>query len=114
MTSARKERIARNESAFRDLNEKLEANVHRGKTEPEYAGFVCECGHAECDTTVRVDLDTFETIRKDQQLFFVVRGHEIPDAEDVVDDRDGYLVVRKHQDVAEIVEGPDRRADVGG
>jgi hypothetical protein len=109
MTTARKERIARNESAFRDLNESLESHVHRGTTEPDYAGFVCECGHSECDTTIRVDLSTFEAVRKDEQLFFVVPGHEIPDAEDVVDDRDGYLVVRKHQDVADLVNRTDRR-----
>ena len=107
MSTARKERIARNESAFRELNESLESNVHRRRTQPEYAGFVCECGHSQCDTTIRVDLDTFEAIRKDEQLFFVVPGHEIPDAEDVVDDRDGYLVVRKHVDVAELVDRTD-------
>jgi hypothetical protein len=105
MTTERKERIARNESSFRELNESLEASVHRGKTEPEYAGFVCECGDGECDTTVRVPLDAYESVRRDGRNFIVVPGHEIPDAEDVVDDRDGYLVVRKHDDVTDIVDG---------
>lgn len=103
MASARKERIARNEVSFRELNENLATNVHRGQTEPQYAGFVCECGNEDCDTTVRVPLDAYAQIRSDSKLFFVVPGHELPDTEDVVEQGDGYLVVRKHDDVAEIV-----------
>jgi hypothetical protein len=109
MASARKERIARNESAFRELNERLEASVHRGRTEPEYAGFVCECGDGDCDMTVRVPLGAYEAVRQNTRDFIVVAGHEVEDAEDVVDEGDGYVVVRKHEDVADIVDAwPDR------
>ena len=104
MASERKERIARNETSFRELNQSLEANVHRGQSEPDYAGFVCECGNGDCDMTVRVPLDAYASVRGDDKLFIVVPGHEIVDTEDVVDDGDGYLVVRKHDDVAGIVE----------
>jgi hypothetical protein len=103
MPSNHKERIARNEAAFRELNESLEANVHRRQNEPDYAGFVCECGNDDCDTTLRVALDDYADIRADAKLFFVVPGHEAPDTEDVVGDGDGYVVVRKHDDVADIV-----------
>lgn len=103
MASERRERIARNEASFRDLNESLEAKVHRGRSEPQYAGFVCECGNEDCDTTVRVPLDAYAEIRADAQLFFVVPGHELPDTEDVVGEGDGYVIVRKHDDVAGIV-----------
>jgi hypothetical protein len=103
MPTRREERIARNEAAFRELNQSLEANVHRGRTEPDFAGFVCECGDGDCDTTVRVPLDAYTSVRADARLFFVVPGHEIPDTEDVVDAGDGYLIVRKHEEVSEIV-----------
>lgn len=109
MPTQRKERIARNEAAFRNLNDGLEANVHRGRTDREFAGFVCECGDGDCDTTIRVDLDSYESVRQDQRLFIVVPGHQTPDTEDVVDDGDGYLVVRKHDDVSHIVEGDEQR-----
>jgi hypothetical protein len=104
MASARKERIARNESAFRELNERLEASVHRGRTEPEYAGFVCECGDGDCDMTVRVPLGAYEAVRQNARDFIVVAGHELEDTEDVVDEGDGYVIVRKHDDVADIVD----------
>jgi hypothetical protein len=109
MATDRHERIARNESAFRKLNESLQDSVHRTRTDEDLAGFVCECGDSECEEIVRLRLSAFEEIRQDSQLFFVVPGHEIPDAEDVVDDRDGYLVVRKHEDVAEMAEQGDLR-----
>jgi hypothetical protein len=104
MASARKERIARNESVFRELNERLEENVHRGRTEPEYAGFVCECGDGDCDMTVRVPLDAYEAVRRNDRDFIVVPGHELLESENVVDEGEGYLIVRKHADVADIVE----------
>lgn len=104
MTTGRNERIARNEASFRELNQSLESNVHRGQTQPAFAGFVCECGDGDCDTTLRVPLDSYLAAREDDKLFIVVPGHEIPDTEDVVDEGDGYNVVRKHEDVAEFVE----------
>ena len=104
MATDRKERIARNEGAFRELNERLEENVHRDRAEVEYAGFVCECGDQECDAVVRMRLGAYEAIRQDDRLFFLVPGHEAPDAEDVVEECDGYYVVRKHEDVAELVD----------
>ena len=110
MASERKERIALNESAFRELNERLEASVHRGDTEPEYAGFLCECGDGDCDTTVRMALPEYEKVRADSMLFFVVPGHEASDTEDIVEDGEGYFVVRKHEDVADIVDSTDPRS----
>jgi len=110
MASSRIERIARNESAFRDLNEDLEASVQRRRSESDLAGFVCECGDENCEMTVRMDLASFEHIRRDPRLFFVVPGHEIPDAEAVVERSEGYLVVRKCEEAADIVEDADRRS----
>jgi hypothetical protein len=110
MATQRKQRIAYNEGAFRQLNESLERDVHRGRTQSEYAGFVCECGDPDCDDVIRIDLETYEAIRGDAQLFFAVRGHEAPDAEDVVDGNDRYVVVRKHDDVADIAERTDPRS----
>ncbi len=109
MATDRKERIARNEAAFRELNDTLESSVHRGTTEPDFAGFVCECGDGDCDTTIRVALDSYRAARQEDRKFIVVPGHQVPDTEDVVDEGYGYLIVRKHEDVADIVEGDGGR-----
>jgi hypothetical protein len=111
MPDRRTERIARNESAFRVLNESLEASIHSGRPDTDLAGFVCECGDPDCDTTVRVTLPTYESVRRDSMLFLVAPGHELSDVEDVVEDGDGYFVVRKHEDAAEIVEETNPRRE---
>lgn len=103
MANLRKARIARNENAFRALNESLGASVHHGRPDSDLAGFVCECGNPECDDIVRVPLPTYMSVRADSQLFIVKPSHDIPDAEDVIAERDGFVVVRKHGDVADIV-----------
>jgi hypothetical protein len=111
MPDRRTKQIARNESAFRALNESLEASVHSGRPDDDFAGFVCECGDPECDTTIRVTLPSYESVRRDSMLFLIAPGHQAADVEDVVDDGDGYLVVRKHEDTRAIVESTDRRHD---
>jgi hypothetical protein len=109
MARRRIERIAHNESVFRALNESLEASLHRGRPDGDRAGFICECGDPACDEIVRVELPAYESVRANARLFVVLPGHEAPDVEDVVSDRDGYVVVRKHADVAKIVERTDPR-----
>ncbi|HEV2776199.1 MAG TPA: hypothetical protein VGV90_11460 [Solirubrobacteraceae bacterium] len=109
MASLRKERIAQNENSFRELNESLESSVHRRRSDDDLGGFVCECGNDECEDIVRMRMADYEDIRQDSRLFFVEPGHDVPEAEDVVRKGDGYWVVRKHVDVAEITEAGDRR-----
>lgn len=105
-TDPRKERIARNEVRFRELNEALGEEVHRALAGGvEKSGFVCECAHTDCDVIVSVELGRYEALRRDPMQFLLVPGHEIPDAEDVVDRGDGYVVVRKHPEVGHVV-GP--------
>jgi hypothetical protein len=109
MAPPRKERIAHNENAFRQLNESLEASVHRRRGVADLGGFVCECGNGDCDDIVRLSLSAYEEIRQDSRLFFVEPGHDAPEAEDVVRKGDGYWVVRKHVDVAAITDQADPR-----
>ncbi len=104
-----KERIAHNENAFRELNESIEDSVQRRRTASDLGGFVCECGSEDCEDIVRLTLATYEEIRQDSRQFFVVPGHEAPQAEDVVRRGEGYYVVRKHVDVADITEDGDPR-----
>lgn len=77
--------------------------------EQDLAGFVCECGDAECTAVVRVSIAKYEELRSDARRFLLVPGHESPDAEDIVEQGDGYAVVEKHPEVGEIVESSDPR-----
>ena len=99
MDQDRKDRVARNEVRAREMNERL-----------GFATFVCECGDATCARVVRMPRGIYESIRADSRRFFVLPGHELHDTEDVVVRRDDWLVVRKRDDVAPIVEPSNPRA----
>jgi hypothetical protein len=110
MADDRHARMARNESRFRELNEALHSSVHApAAIGGDRSGFVCECALPDCLEVVSVPLPRYEEIRSDSLLFVVAPGHEFPDAENVVDRTSGYVVVRKHDDVADIVEAGDPR-----
>jgi hypothetical protein len=51
----------------------------------------------------------YEAVRRDPMHFAVVGGHETPDVETVVERREGYVVIEKHEDVRGIAEQTDAR-----
>jgi hypothetical protein len=110
MEQERKERIARNEASFRSINEDLEQGLHKVmRDEGELAGFVCECGHIDCATLVRLPLEAYEQIRRHPARFLIEPGHEIDGVEDVVEVGSTYAVVQKRPEVHPIVEATDPR-----
>jgi hypothetical protein len=90
----RKTRIEENEKLFREVNERV-AQMHRGLQTGVDPEWVCECGEATCFEKVRVPLERYREIRARANWFFVKPGHEKPDAERVVEQDDGFLVVEK-------------------
>ncbi len=104
------ERIARNESAFRALNESLGEMHAKIRLGGDKSGFVCECGDPGCVVFLSVDLHRYEEIRRNPCLFVVAPGHEIPEAEDVVSEDEGFSVVRKRAEAGDIVHETDPRS----
>lgn len=104
--SLRKDRIARNEALFREVNERVKDLV------PSEGGieFICECGYEECIERVSLTADEYERVRSDPVEFFVKPGHEIPDVEEVVESHDRFLLVRKHVEERDIAQQTDPRA----
>jgi hypothetical protein len=91
----REERRARNENLFRDVNERIAA-IQQTLVVAHYTEFVCECDDLACAERFEIRLRAYEQVREDPTAFVVVPGHEDPAVEDVIDERDGYNVVRKH------------------
>jgi hypothetical protein len=108
----REDRIARNETLFRSVNERVRKLVAGLSSEPDPApvAFVCECGAGDCTETVTLTIEEYEHVRTDPAQFFVVPDHEIPDVEHVVERHDAYLVVRKHREAAQIAIETDPRS----
>jgi hypothetical protein len=95
---ARTRRVGTNEALFRQVNEEVEG-LNRGLAEltDETFHIVCECGDLTCQERLVVPIRDYETVRADSALFFVLPGHELPFAEDVVETSPSYNVVRKHE-----------------
>ena len=106
----RTRRIAENESRFREINERLGADLQRLPVDPGPVAFVCECGMVDCALPVPLTVPEYEHVRSDPLLFAIVPGHELPDVEDVVERTDRYAVVRKHDETHELVTETDPRS----
>jgi hypothetical protein len=64
-----------------------------------------------CHDHVRVTGEEYEAVRADARRFIVVPGHELPQAETVVERHKQYFVVEKHEEVRDLVERMDLRRD---
>ena len=101
-----KQRVAMNEATFRKVNEGMEA----GQESSGLLNFVCECGRLHCTKIIGLERAEYEAIRQNPRRFAIVEGHEILEAEEIVERHDRYLVVEKKGDPeAEIVEHTDPR-----
>jgi hypothetical protein len=101
-----KQRVAMNEATFRKVNEGMEI----GQDPSGLLTFVCECGRLGCNRLIQLTRAEYEAIRQNPRRFAILDGHEIPEAEAIVERHDRYLVVEKAGDPeAEIVEHTDPR-----
>jgi hypothetical protein len=93
MTTQEEARIARAESAFRHVNERIAETAERFDSGD--AEFVCECADADCHERVEAKLEEYEEVRAEPTTFLVAEGHEVPAYEHVRGGRRGYLIVEK-------------------
>jgi hypothetical protein len=110
----RQKRIAKNETSFRDINERLEEGLRRVPHAPEHERFICECGSRECESSVLLSLAEYEAVRGDSRRFFVVPGHVYPEVERVVSVNDRYEVIEKIGDSVEVTDAADQRSRGAG
>jgi hypothetical protein len=86
-------RIARTESVFRHVNERIAETADRFGADETL--LVCECADANCQHRLDVPLEKYEEVRQDATKFVVADGHEVPAHEKVVERHNPFLVVRK-------------------
>lgn len=99
MSSSEADRVAANQAAFRDANERIRASAKRMQFDCEQrVPFICECGEADCTETVMLSLSAYADLRSDPRRFVLSINHdgETPYETVVADHREqGYLVVEK-------------------
>jgi hypothetical protein len=107
----RHERLARNESIFREVNERIEDLAKSGDFGAfESIQILCECGNAECQEPLHVSVAEYERVRGEPTDFFVAPGHAIPAIEKVIDHAQNFEVVRKLEEEGELARKTDPRS----
>jgi 5-bromo-4-chloroindolyl phosphate hydrolysis protein len=99
--SVRRERLVKNELAFRDYNNRRVALEQQAVAiEPdvvdEAVPFVCECGDADCAGALTLTVEEYEAAHSTPNRFTVKPGHLYEEAEFVTEQHDRYWVVEKH------------------
>jgi hypothetical protein len=101
-------RIGRNEGLFRRVNEAIARGLWPGE-EQRAVAFRCECARLDCNNAVRVTPSAYEQVRAHPRRFLLTPGHEIPDAETVIETHPTYVVVEKREEAAVVAERMDPR-----
>jgi hypothetical protein len=96
--SSREERVARNESTTREINEGIE-QAHKAASTSDHVRIVCECGRLECDRVLAITLAEYESVRADPRQFAVTHDHVMAEVERVVAETDRYAVVAKREGI---------------
>jgi hypothetical protein len=106
---SREERLAKNESLFREVNERIAEAARRTLVLPD-AEFLCECGRPDCLDRIVVELEEYEAVRAHPDRFLLVFGHDQPEVDRVVASGDDYVVVEKIGEAGEVAEQLDPRS----
>lgn len=101
-----KARIAVNEATFRQVNEAIEAGTPATDAELQ---IICECGRLGCTEQISVTTTAYGAVRADRRRFIIVPGHELPEAERIVETGERYFVVEKVGEAGEIAEDLSRQ-----
>ena len=113
MDQLKKDRIAKNEALFRDVNERVrqidERQAVATGTEARW-DFLCECGFGDCAQAMSVTLDEYERARRSPVHFLVLPGHERPEVERIIERGDRFLLVEKLPEEQPIARLTDPRS----
>jgi hypothetical protein len=108
---SREERIARNDSSFREANEKI-ARAAGEYERVEHVPFICECATQSCTVIVNLSLAEYEEVRSAPARFFVAPGHQASEGlVSLLEDRDRYVVLEKKGRAGEVATELDPRSD---
>jgi hypothetical protein len=116
MNPITEERIARNDSIFRDANEQINTSAREHGTDEEQAvPFICECADEHCTTIVLLSRGEYDDVRSDSRQFLTVFGHErFEGLVDVVSTNHNHLVIRKSGRAGDIAASLDERDNGDG
>ena len=96
--SSREERMAKNEAASREINEKIE-EAYQGESPANRIDILCECARTTCDAAIDITLDEYEDVREGGRHFVIFPAHFVGDIEWIVFENGRFAVVAKREGV---------------
>ncbi|MDP9226920.1 MAG: hypothetical protein M3P18_24370 [Actinomycetota bacterium] len=103
------EQRAKNESTFREANEKLEDKVVELSLTEERTPYFCECDDIHCTAIIRLTMPEYEAVRSNPRQFAVTPEHDSP-PDRVIEEHEGFTVIQKTGEEGRLVEKEDPRA----
>ena len=99
------------QSLFRDLNERINALRQSRSVWVRMDEWLCECADETCAERVVMTPEEYAKLRASPTLFAVAPDdvHVFPEAERIIEKREGYWVVEKVGEAAKVAEAEDVR-----
>src|SRR3954453_5821745 len=110
---AREARAARNQSLFREINERIEDLTPGFGSALPVDEWICECANDACTERVQMSAAEYEAVRSSGDRFFVAPSddHVWPDVEEVTARNDRYWIVEKVGQAGRLAKQADPRAN---
>ena len=102
---SREQRLARTESLFREINERVRQIAAKHGTDVHQYQFYCECSNTDCTLRVELELAEYERVRTRGRRFLVAPGHNLPLGERIVEQAEGWWVIEKDGAAGDFAEG---------
>jgi hypothetical protein len=108
----RRSRAARNQSFFRQINERVNELNEAFSLVLPLGEWVCECADQSCIARIELSAQDYETVRENGARFVVAPGdeHVWPDVENVTERNERYWVVEKLGEAARVSGDLDPRS----
>lgn len=102
---------ARNQALYRQVNEKIQDLNRAFDAVASLSGvWVCECADPDCTEMMELTLAEYESLRAHPNRFAVLRGHDLPEVERIVEEHENWVAVEKLGAAAAFVVEHDPRA----
>ena len=112
-SDGRASRAAKNQSLFRDVNERVrELSEGLGPSLP-LDQWLCECADESCAERIELTTEEYENVREHAAQFAVAPGHVFPEVERVVARYERHWIVEKVGEAGTVAQGLDPRSTVG-
>jgi hypothetical protein len=95
VTESSEERLARNESFFRQVNERIKDVADGIPGIDEKYEFLCECADPSCTARITLTTAEYDEVRASPTRFVLAPGHTTPEIEHVVEHDGDHLIVEK-------------------